>query len=345
MMTPINELRSPRLRLVAATPALIAADLAGGAALAEYLGAEVPATWPPEYYDESAMSWTLKQLEDPAQLGWSSFYLLAGGRLVGLCGFKGPADSSGTVEIGYGLVPQTQGQGYATEAANTLIDHAFGMAQVTRVIAETLPALAPSIRVLERAGFRLIGEGSERGVIRFELTRSDVEAGRRQIAPHLRTLVRLQGHMAWANRQALTAIAGSDGDRGHGIEMLGHILGAEQVWLARIQGTPPTIAVWPDLSLTQLGTQASANELGFRALVFGLTPEDLRRNVTYHTSAGDEFVSTVEDILLHLFLHGAYHRGQIAQRQRADGQIPGPSDYIAFARGGAAASRTSGAAQ
>lgn len=41
------------------------------------------------------------------------------------------------------------------------------------VIAETLPALRPSIRVLEKSGFKFIGQGSELGVIRYQLTRED----------------------------------------------------------------------------------------------------------------------------------------------------------------------------
>ena len=44
------------------------------------------------------------------------------------------------------------------------------------MIAETLPELTPSIGVLRKGGFALIGEGSEPGVIRFELTRAAYEA-------------------------------------------------------------------------------------------------------------------------------------------------------------------------
>lgn len=38
--------------------------------------------------------------------------------------------------------------------------------------AETLPALAPSIGVLEKLGFVFAGEGSEPGVIRYALERT-----------------------------------------------------------------------------------------------------------------------------------------------------------------------------
>jgi RimJ/RimL family protein N-acetyltransferase/uncharacterized damage-inducible protein DinB len=343
-MMALRELKSARLRLIPATAEIVAADLAGPARLATALGTAVTAEWPPEYYDEGAVRWILKQLQDPAQLGWSSFYLIAEGTLVGLCGFKGPPDDSGTVELGYELVPSAQGLGYATEAVNALVDHALTVPAVARVTARTMPALSRSIGVLERCGFRLIGEGSERGMIRFELTMADAAAGHRTIPPHLHTLFRLQGHMAWADQQALMAIRNAGSGRDQALELLSHVLGAEHVWLSRMQGVPPTVAVWPRLGLDAAAALAEQNEMGFRAFLFNLRAEDLRRIVSYRNSAGEEFATSVEDILLHLFLHGAYHRGQIAQRQRLDGQAPGPSDYIAFARGASAAVRLPGGA-
>jgi RimJ/RimL family protein N-acetyltransferase len=45
------------------------------------------------------------------------------------------------------------------------------------VTAETLPELTPSIGVLLKCGFRLEGEGSEPGVIRYQLTRDDFRGG------------------------------------------------------------------------------------------------------------------------------------------------------------------------
>ena len=51
---------TPRLELVAATPAVLRAELAGTAALAAALGATVPADWPPEFYDRDAIEYTLR---------------------------------------------------------------------------------------------------------------------------------------------------------------------------------------------------------------------------------------------------------------------------------------------
>ena len=81
----------------------------------------------------------------------------------------------GTVEVGYGIVSDQHRRGYASEAARALVGHAFARPAVRRVIAETYPELIGSIGVLRRCGFRHIGEGSEPGVIRYELTRAEFE--------------------------------------------------------------------------------------------------------------------------------------------------------------------------
>ncbi|MGH7548257.1 MAG: GNAT family N-acetyltransferase [Gemmatimonadales bacterium] len=77
--------------------------------------------------------------------------------MIGSAGFKGPPDSSGTVEIAYGIVPSSEGHGYATEAAAALVDFAFATGQVRLVRAHTLPAPNPSTRVLVKCGFRCTG--------------------------------------------------------------------------------------------------------------------------------------------------------------------------------------------
>jgi uncharacterized damage-inducible protein DinB len=82
-----------------------------------------------------------------------------------------------------------------------------------------------------------------------------------------------------------------------------------------------------------------ANQRELTAYVAALGPSDLPRGVTYKNSAGQEFTSTLEDILLHVCLHGSYHRGQIAWALRRGGGVPMPTDYIAFTRGAPAATR------
>jgi RimJ/RimL family protein N-acetyltransferase len=171
-----------RLTLVPGTPELGRAELRSLAELAARLGARVPAGWPPDLYDTPAIEYSVAQLDrDPEQAGWSFYYFVlrderaAAPVLVGAGGYKGKPTAEGTVEIGYSIVAGYQRRGLATEAAAALVAHAFRDSRVHRVIAETLPELAPSIGVLRKNGFRLVGEGSEPGVIRFELTRREYE--------------------------------------------------------------------------------------------------------------------------------------------------------------------------
>lgn len=77
---------------------------------------------------------------------------------VGNAGFKGPPNADGMVEIAYGVVPDFQGLGYATEAAAALTAYAFGSGQVRRVRAHTLPGNNASQRVLIKCGFSHVGE-------------------------------------------------------------------------------------------------------------------------------------------------------------------------------------------
>jgi RimJ/RimL family protein N-acetyltransferase len=94
------------------------------------------------------------------------------------------------VEVGYGIVAEHQRKGYATETALGLLRRAFGVPAVRRAVADTLPELAPSIGVLRKCGFHLVGEGSEPGVIRFELTREDYEDLPQVDLPHTVEIVR-----------------------------------------------------------------------------------------------------------------------------------------------------------
>jgi RimJ/RimL family protein N-acetyltransferase len=167
-----------RLGLVPATAELVGAALEGPGALGGGLGVGVPDSWPPEFLDPPALEFTRKRLgEGPEQAGWWLHFVVlidgpAGPLLIGSAGYKGPPDSTGMVEIGYGIVQDHQRRGYASEATRGLLAHAFADTRVRTIIAETLPELAGSIGVLTKCGFQLIGEGSEPGVIRFELTRA-----------------------------------------------------------------------------------------------------------------------------------------------------------------------------
>ena len=168
---PLRVIESRRLTLVAATAELVAADLAGKEAFGEAIGADVPDNWPPQLYESTAMRVAMEQLQDPAEHGWSIWYLLSRNhetpRILGICDFKGKPDESGSVEISYSVLSQFRVQGYATEAVARLVAWAFSHQNVHEVSAETLPHLKQSIRVMEKNGLSFAGPGSEHGVVKY----------------------------------------------------------------------------------------------------------------------------------------------------------------------------------
>ena len=152
-------------------------------------------------------------------------------------------------------------------------------------------------------------------------------------------LERLVAHLAWADERVLASLRAARAPLPPAISLYAHVLGAEHVWLTRIAGAPTAVAVWPDLSVEECATLAAENAAELRSLVESLDPEDLDRQVTYRNTSGAEFSTGLEDMLLHVAMHGSYHRGQIAALLRSAGHEPSPTDYIQWVRGAAAATR------
>jgi len=80
----------------------------------------------------------------------------ADGAFLGYCGLK-IANLPGTrldgaVEIGWRLREDAWGRGYAGEAAGTVIDWVWANLDVDQVVSFTIPANAPSRRLMERIG-------------------------------------------------------------------------------------------------------------------------------------------------------------------------------------------------
>ena len=150
----------------------------------------------------------------------------------------------------------------------------------------------------------------------------------------------LYAHLEWADQAALRALQGAPGSlEKRALGLYAHVLGAEHVWLVRLERRQPELAVWPDLSIAEAGTVARQNAAAFQVFVGGLTESTLDEQIPYINSAGQHFRSTALDILLHVSLHGTYHRGQVALLVRDGGGTPAPTDFIAFVRGAPAATR------
>jgi len=146
-------------------------------------------------------------------------------------------------------------------------------------------------------------------------------------------LARLFQHLEWADRGLLASFEQAGDPPPEALKLLAHLLAAEHIWLARIQAEgPPAHPVWPALAFPECRALADRNRQGYRALLDSLTASQLDAPVAYRDSRGNPFSTGLGDILLHVALHGAHHRGQIAALLRAAGRTPASTDYILFAR-------------
>jgi [ribosomal protein S5]-alanine N-acetyltransferase len=177
LRTPPAELpiETPRLLLLSVTEAMLIAEREGRG-LGELLGAIVPKTWPPEYWDQKAIDYLYARIQQHSQSkGWCRYVTLkqdsAQPVLIGGCGCTEPPDGLEEVEIGYSILGEFRRHGYVTEAINGFVPWIFTYSQVGSVCAQTYPHLAASIGVLRKCGFVLDGTGKDPGTVLFRLNR------------------------------------------------------------------------------------------------------------------------------------------------------------------------------
>jgi RimJ/RimL family protein N-acetyltransferase len=111
----------------------------------------------------------------------------ASGDFLGWFHFRPSAADPAAIELGYRLKRAAWGRGLATEGARALIDKGFTEYGLARVVATALAAHRASIRVMEKAGLRLVrrfvyrdGQGWHIGqeAVEYALTRPEWAAAR-----------------------------------------------------------------------------------------------------------------------------------------------------------------------
>lgn len=147
---------------------------------------------------------------------------------------------------------------------------------------------------------------------------------------------KLWAHVAWADDLLLAGLRAGH-PPAEALREYAHVLGADEIWLARLEGRAPRSPVWPEVTLEELPALAASVHQGYRSYLAALEPRQLGCIVAYTNTAGKAFETPAEDILLHVALHAQYHRGKVNLLLRQAGLSPAPTDYIAWVRGAAAA--------
>ena len=145
---------------------------------------------------------------------------------------------------------------------------------------------------------------------------------------HLRGLF---AYNDWANRRVIVSLKESDSDKSRHI--LAHILITEKEYFERLYGKDSTgFDFWPDLALEECGELARENRGRYEKLLLRFDDEGLDLYIRYKTSQGIEHENNFRELLTHVVIHSATHRGNIVLKLREEGFEPPSTDYIIYLR-------------
>jgi len=161
----LDIIHSPRLELIALSPNFLEASLNDDLATASrFIGLDVPSDWLEAKWlmemrlekmlvNPALEPWLLRAVglrETKTMIGFIGFHTLPGAEYLNRY-------APGSVEFGYTIFPNYQRMGYASEAAQALMDWATREKGVTRFVISVSPTNEPSLRIAQKFGFRKVG--------------------------------------------------------------------------------------------------------------------------------------------------------------------------------------------
>lgn len=105
------------------------------------------------------------------------------GKLIGTCSYVSIDEDYKTAEIGYCILKEYWGQGFAKEAVDSLLWYGFEEINLQRIYARVLPENIQSVRVLQKCGFTFEGtlrkgfyyKGQVSNVLLYAITDEDYQ--------------------------------------------------------------------------------------------------------------------------------------------------------------------------
>lgn len=135
----------------------------------------------------------------------------------------------------------------------------------------------------------------------------------------------------WANRRIITSLKENKSEKAR--KILAHSLITEREYFERLYGKDSTgFDFWQDLSLAECGDLARETAEAFEKLLRRFEEEGLGIKARYRTSEGVACENDFRELLTHVLLHSATHRGNIILKLREEGFTPPKIDYIIYLR-------------
>ncbi len=151
----IEKLQTERLTLIPFTTQICKNLINEDYSDLDNIGLKKGKSWPDEDVLETLpkIISNLSLVESPT--GFESWMIIKNktSEIIGDLGFKGFNYEKGNIDIGYGLIKEERGKGYAEEATKTLIKWAFSEEIVKEITARCLIDNIGSIKLLKKLNF------------------------------------------------------------------------------------------------------------------------------------------------------------------------------------------------
>ena len=137
----------------------------------------------------------------------------------------------------------------------------------------------------------------------------------------------------WASDKFVKALFEMPKPPEKAVKILGHIMFASDVWLARLMKedlsrfTDPN----PPYSLAECRQKLDELHEKWKNYLVNLKPENLGKKINFTNTQGKRYEHIVQNVLVHVVNHSSYHRGQLATLvHQGEGKRPN-TDYIGYA--------------
>lgn len=155
-------------------------------------------------------------------------------------------------------------------------------------------------------------------------------------------LSQLAAYNLWANQQIVNAVTPFDDEKLNrsmkssfsSIKLtLQHMLFAETVWWQRMRLMEVTATMDEQLDISRINKNLLNSSEQWKNWVDKSTTAAFEHEFVYRNSKKEQFKQPVFQVLLHLFNHNTYHRGQIITMMREAGANALPAtDFILWCR-------------
>jgi uncharacterized damage-inducible protein DinB len=122
--------------------------------------------------------------------------------------------------------------------------------------------------------------------------------------------IKLFNYNKYTNHKIAETITTANGPE-KPVQLMAHLLTAEQVWLRRLNGEyKMEVVLWPTWPADELEQVINNNHTLWSNYLNTLTDADLERTITYQNFQGNEYTARIADIITHVINHGTHTRAQ-----------------------------------